>query len=110
MSEWLKRVHKKNFKFTVLIDFVFYVSVTFVLLKVHHVFRISRTSPFTPAFVHRKFTGCVHFFMSWSCYDQEMNQEVAMKLTVVNRGSIEENAVVELFESDRKDLQTRFEH
>ena len=33
-----------------------------------------------------------------------------MKLTVVNRGSIEENAVVELFESDRKDLQTRFEH
>ena len=51
MSEWLKRVHKKNFKFTVLIDFVFYVSVTFVLLKVHHVFRISRTSLFTPAFV-----------------------------------------------------------
>ena len=39
-----------------------------------------------------------------------MNQEVAMKLTVVNRGSIEENAVLELFESDRKDLQTRFEH
>ena len=33
-----------------------------------------------------------------------------MKLTVVNRGSIEKNAVVELFESDRKDLQTRFEH
>ena len=33
-----------------------------------------------------------------------------MSLTVVNRGSIEVNAVLELFKSDRKDLQTRFEH
>ena len=41
---------------------------------------------------------------------RKLNQEVALSLTVVNRGSIKENAVLELFKSDRKDLQTRFEH
>ena len=83
-EEWLKRVHKKNFKFTVLIDFVFYVSVTFVLLKVHHAFQ---NSLFAPALVPeptRKCTGSDSIRN-----DREMNQEVVMDLTVVkpNRGT-----------------------